>query len=268
MLICCCSDIFIEGYTHEDKTYFYYVITKFYRLFTGFLGAGEGDVEEGMSNTYYIGMSHDKDLYTFNPRCVSGLTHTVKQPLSHWNFKQVEDWNAEKLNLGFSSSFSYQMGIVNASAKAQFAHNLQDTDLTSTYLLSAEFVSETIYYEEAKMTEEAASLSKSLGYSYFRERCGDAYINQIDRGGRLLAYVKFKFSDKSVKNNFKFSGSYAQAAIKVDASIDVLSELQKKNSYAEIDIYMEGGDLSTFNQVLDDNSPVECKLENWDDCKK
>ena len=60
-----------------------------------------GNLESGVSSTYYIGMAHDKDLHNFNARCVEGNTQTLKQSLSHWNFKQVENWKSEKLNLGF-----------------------------------------------------------------------------------------------------------------------------------------------------------------------
>ena len=72
-------------------------------------------------------MSHDSDLDRFSSRCVTGEKLIERQTQSHWNFKQVEDWSSEKLALGFSSSFSYQTGIVNADAKAQFAQNLQDS---------------------------------------------------------------------------------------------------------------------------------------------
>ena len=106
-----------------------------------------------------------------------------------------------------------------------------------------------------------------MGYKNFRDRCGSGFINQIDRGGRFLAYVKFKFADKSVKNSFKFSGSYGQSKIKIDASVEALSEQQRRNSYAEIDIYMEGGNLASFEKVLSDFSPVECQLDKWEDCK-
>ena len=109
-----------------------------------------GNLEEGVSSTYYIGMAHDKDLHNFNARCVDGNNlnlETVSKSLELQTSRKLK--SGKSSNLGFSSSFSYQMAIVNASAKAQFAHNLQDTDLTTTYLLSAEFISETSYFEGA-----------------------------------------------------------------------------------------------------------------------
>ena len=37
--------------------------------------------------------------------------------------------------------------------------------------------------------------------------------------------------------------------------------------HPEINIYMEGGDLATFNETMADNFPIECKLDDWAKCQ-
>ena len=136
----------------------------------------------GASKTYYLGMGYDKLLDKFKPSCVSGNVHTENQTLGHWKFSRVESWSAEKLKLGFASSFSYQTGIINADAKAQFTRDLYDSELTSTYLLNAEFISQTSFLIDSKLKDSASQLMHDRGYNAFREKCGNSYVTTSDKG--------------------------------------------------------------------------------------
>ena len=219
------------------------------------------------SNTYYLGMGYDKLLDKHLPSCITADKHTENQTLSQWKFSRVESWSTEKLKLGFASSFAYQTGIINADAKAQFTSDLYDSELTATYLLSSKFIAQTSFITNHNLNASSTQLLAAQGYKAFREKCGNTYVSAADKGGIFLAYIKFKFSDRNLKNDFNFNASYKGSMVNVDASIDALSRKQRQNSYAEINIYMEGGDLATFNETMADNFPIECKLDDWAKCK-
>ena len=86
------------------------------------------------------------------------------------------------MKLGFASSFSYQTGIINADAKAQFTRDLYDSELTSTYLLNAEFISQTSFLIDSKLKDSASQLMHDRGYNAFREKCGNSYVTTSDKG--------------------------------------------------------------------------------------
>ena len=229
-----------------------------------------GSDTKAVSDTVYLGQGYDSDSFQTRDACVVGEERIEAQPLSEWQFKRIDNWEIAKREMGYSVEGEYTYGIAKVTAKSSFTRNMQDTDLTSSYLLVADYLGVTKFLRNGELPASLVTRFESgdAGKSAFRRRCGDRYVSQVDSGGMLRVIVKFRFSNKSLKENFSFTaGVTAGAVASVSATTTAMNENEKRNSSAEITIHQEGGDLAHLGSIINPDASIECSLDNWAQCQ-
>lgn len=228
----------------------------------------DSDVK-AVADTVYLGMGYDTDSFQTRDRCINGPERIETQPVGTYAFSKVESWETAKREMGFSVEGEYTYGVAKVTAKSSFTRNLQDTDVTSTYLLKADYLGVTKFLQDGVLPDNiiAKFETDDKGKASVRRRCGNYYVSQVDLGGMLRVIVKFRFANKALKENFTFSGSVSAGLNKVETSTNYMNETEKKNSSAEIYIYQEGGDLAHLGEILDPAAAVECSIETWERCR-
>lgn len=232
-------------------------------------GKDPGSDVKAVADTVYLGMGYDSDSFQTRDACIVGTERLEQQPQIDWNFKKIENWETAKREMGYSVEGEYTYGIAKVTAKSSFTRNMQDTDVTTSYLLVADYLGVTKFLVNGELPANIISRFESgeVGQGTVRRRCGNRYVSQVDAGGMLRVMVKFRFSNKTVKQNFNFTASVKAGLNSVTATTDIMSEDELKNSSAEIHIHQEGGDLGNLGQILDPSAVVECSLDRWDQCQ-
>lgn len=224
-----------------------------------------------VSETVLLGMGYDNDSFQTRDRCIEGTEITSDQPAFTWKFRKVEDWDSERREMGFDLDGKYTYGIATGNARAQFTRNLQNTRLTTTYLLRSSYLKEVRFLERPALSGgfADAELQSPEQLAALRARCGTHYVSQMDNGGTFVAYVKFTFANESVMNKFSFeAGVDAGKAANVKASTNVMTEDEKKRSSVEIQVFQDGGRFGELQKFIDPTALVHCGLDQWENCLK
>ena len=231
-------------------------------------GAPGTSTLKGSAETVYLGMGYDTESFQPKESCVAGTEIVEQQPLVQWSFNKVDNFESVKRDMGFGLGGSFSYGLAVFSSKASYTRNLLDTELTSTYLLSADYLGATKILKDAAMDPAiVASLSTPAGKQKSRSRCGDHYISQVDVGGKLRVAVKFRFHNSELKDAFAFNAGVTYGVANVSTDMSYMNANDKKNSAVEIFIYQEGGNLASLGSIMDPAASVECNLSEWKRCQ-
>ena len=214
-----------------------------------------------------LGLGYDTEAMRNKDQCIKFKEQDLGGSGVNMTFERVESLESKLASLGFSSSIALSYSIATGKASADFTTSLRESAYTATYLLD---------FSAMKGSFHAVGvepLMKADNPFEFRKKCGDRYVSEVTKGGRLLAGVTFMFADKESKEAFnsKFSLGVdtitvkAQAEASVSRALDIASE----KTTIKISFNQKGGDASELKKSFAKGEDVMvCDLKNRDECKR
>lgn len=222
------------------------------------------------SETVFLGKGYDTETFQSLEICTKGEERVEMQPQANWAVTAVRSWESMRRDLGYESEAEFTYRLTKGDPKAKFTLQLRDTELSESYILTADYVTSTRFYTKVEIQPER--LARAQGGKEqqldFRRHCGDQFINQVDMGGKLRVLVKFRFSNKGVKEVFNFSANIQNNTATPEFNSHQLSEDERNHSYVDISFYQEGGDISRLGTEVSMGSTMECSLASWEACKQ
>lgn len=231
------------------------------------------DLKESISaDTFFLGKGFDTETFQSVEQCASGDERTEVQPVGTWSMKSVENWETVKRDLGFANEAEYAYQLIKGAPKAKFTRQLRDSELSATYVISADYVNATKFLNNVAikpplLTRATGTREERLD---FRRHCGNHYTSQVDVGGKLRVMVKFRFNNKDSRAGFDFHSDLRQEtpeANGVTIKVDHMRAMDKQASTVEVTFYQEGGDLSHLAEI-GMGSGITCNLDDWSRCQK
>jgi hypothetical protein len=193
-----------------------------------------------------------------------------------------------KLSAKFISSFKDVLVIQKASAGGKFSVKLfkahADAKYEKMFRQTSYMQSYVLNYNVDLGNERIGNISISergkiaaQNACDFRRYCGDKYVSEITKGGKVYVEMNFKFKTTQQKTEFSAGGGFGFAGEiccvpfsgNIEASVSHLSKTTRKESLFEIVAHQEGGKVEHLIDILGrEGNSTSCSLDDLAPCKK
>jgi hypothetical protein len=201
--------------------------------------------------------------------CVSGTATATGTPTSSFNFTQELSQRDAASELGFGAGGHARFGAVKASTSARFMRGSS----SSAYSVGAVWMSDYRLPVE-KLT--AAQLSPiGLGVAQNDERwaqtCGDEYVAEIVRGGKLFFSIRLDFSSTEAKQSFEARFKISGPLFGVQGDLKTASREFSRETRVTVQALQVGGDVAKLTAIFPTDTAgragyVRCTLGAFDQC--
>ncbi|MEK8016201.1 MAG: hypothetical protein VSS75_004975, partial [Candidatus Parabeggiatoa sp.] len=185
------------------------------------------------------------------------------------NFKDVLE--IQKMSAGGKLSIKFFKAHANANYEKMFRQTsyMQSYVLNYNVDLGSERIGNISISERGKIAAQNAC--------DFRRYCGDKYVSEVTKGGKVYVEMNFKFKTTQQKTEFSAGGGFGFAgeiccvpfSIDLEASVSRLSQTTRKESSLEVVAHQEGGKVEDLIKIFGSNgNSTSCSLDDLAPCKK
>lgn len=202
--------------------------------------------------------------------CVTGTHDTTGTPTSSFNFTQELSEREASSELGFGAGGRARFGVVEASASARFMR----ASTSTAYSVSAVWLSDYRLPVE-KLTGDAklSPIGNSVRADDDRwaQTCGDEFVTEIVRGGKLFFSIRVDFSSAESKQSFESRFKVSGPLFDVEGDLKTASKEFSKDTHVTVNALQVGGDVSKLTAIFPSNVEgragfVQCTLGAFDKC--
>lgn len=232
------------------------------------------DNNEPRDSSLGDGYSTDRDISL--PTCLNkgnttyaGSSEGIVDVARNYSLEEV------KKQLHMSIDGEVNGGFFNASASADFVHNLEESEYSESFVYRTWIRLRSSVYNindwEHILNPKGEHFLKDP--DMFRYWCGDKYIEQIKWGGLLYVAVKFVFSSREDMQAFNASMSASFGNVfKMSSKLAESTRRINKNGAITIKAVQLGGDTSKLGKILGGNGGVApivyCSFDDLNQCKQ
>jgi len=108
---------------------------------------------------------------------------------------------------------------------------------------------------------------------HWAETCGDEYVEEITKGGKLFFSIRVDFGSKEQKQEFEEHFSLAGPLFSANQGLKTASREFSKDTKITVSALQIGGDVSKITNLFGDSNTgqagfVQCTLGSLEDCAK
>ncbi|WP_027710049.1 hypothetical protein [Zooshikella ganghwensis] len=226
-------------------------------VYTHQLGPNTG-VSASSSSTAFLGAAFATDRNKIWPStCLRG-TSIVDSP---GNTSQIislnSEYNHQKLEENIDISVNGKANLfdlMKLGSEQSFKRAVSETETSYTLLLTYRYDAPVVRYQLADIGSRLTEFGQKAlanGADSFYRLCGDSFISQFERGGRLFVGIKLDFANKSIKEVFKSSTNFKFADL---ASVKAALNGTRNKFSSLVNIYLTayqiGGDQLALGNIL------------------
>jgi Leucine-rich repeat (LRR) protein len=172
--------------------------------------------------------------------------------------------------LGFNIGGRMRYGIVKGGADVNFFNNSVSNQLSVSAIWQSSYS-----FPNQKMIVTAKDLNetgkKTMGTSKWANACGDRFVDELEKGGKLFFSVRVDFQSKDDKKEFNSKFSLEGPLGEVSTSLKSASRYFSKNVKVTVSAYQVGGDISKITKLFSQDTEgrkgfLQCQLGNFEGC--
>jgi len=224
----------------------------------------------------WLGAGVDSDRnWLKQEKCLAGDITSLGNSKTELSSKLISSFKdvlkIEKMSAGGKVSVKF----FKAHAKVKYEKMFRQTSYTQSYVLNynVDFGSERI--GNISISERGKTVSDNV--CDFRRYCGDKYVSEVTKGGKVYVEMNFKFKTTQQKKEFSTSGGFGFAgeiccvpfSIDLEASVSRLSQTTRKESSLQVVAHQEGGKVEDLVKIFgSSNNSTSCSLDDLTSCKQ
>lgn len=165
-------------------------------------------------------------------------------------------------------------GTFNVSGASKFVSDAASTSLSESVIFATDIRGKTALFNDVVLNPLGEKLAKTNDALKIRATCGDEYVYGVDLGSQLLVNVKFVFSNKKVKADFKAHIKFNMVDLfNVKGRAKVFSEKFQKHVAVTISAIQIGGNVQNLTKIFGESSEqgvplIQCSLKKPAECAK
>ncbi len=221
-----------------------------------------------------LGWGYDRHTEGFTSKCAMSRTpiRYAGTPTSSLTFNRDLTYEQMKTKFGLQVSGKAMLPTFNLSGGSRFAIDAASTDLSSSLVINYDVRGRQAILEEPELTPNVRSTVSTWDPQIIRAQCGDAFVDSVELGARLLVSVRFDFSNADLKTDFDANIKLDFVSLfEVEGAAQVAFEKFKDQVTVTITATQIGGSVAKLTNILGatgtDTHVIKCGLANRDACE-
>ena len=219
----------------------------------------------------WLGAGVDSDRnWLKQEKCLAGDITSLGNSGTELSAKLISSFKDVLVIKKASAGGKFSIKFFKAHADAKYTSVFKQTSYTQSYVLNynvdlgSERISNISISERGNIAAQNAC--------DFRRYCGDKYVSEITKGGKVYIEMNFKFKTTQQTKEFSAGGGVGFAgkfSVDLEASVSGLSKTTKKQSSLQVVAHQEGGDVTRLIDIFGSNgNSTSCSLDDLELCKK
>lgn len=173
--------------------------------------------------------------------------------------------------LDVKTDASLDLGIFSIKGAADFVSTIAKSEMSNNLVYTYEVQGKSAILNQPSLTDIALMIIKSRHSENKAKFFGDAFISQVNLGGKLVAAISIHFANKEAKSAFhaKFKMDLLEF-LKANAEGGVKNDQLSASASINISVKQIGGDPTKLSHVLGSSSEgfpvVRCNLKTLKPC--
>jgi hypothetical protein len=224
--------------------------------------------------TAWLGAGIDSDRnWLKSQKCLAGTPQPLGNSKTELSAKLISSFKDVLEIKKKSAGGKLSIGFFNAHAKAKYQKMFRETSYTQSYVLNYDVNLGNVRLGNPSLSQKG----RNLDACSFRKYCGDKYVTEITKGGRVYVEMNFTFKSQQQKREFSAGGGFGfekdicctSVSVNLEASVSKLSKKTKRESSLEVVAHQEGGKVENLINIFGSKgNTTTCSLDNLAPCKK
>lgn len=225
-----------------------------------------------------LGNGYDSHRIGFSSSCVrladGAKTEYAGNQKATLKFDKRLSYEQLKNLLNVEVKGKLNFGTFNVSGASKFVSDAASTTLSESVIFATDIRGKTALFNDVVLNPIGEKMAKTNDSLRIRATCGDEYVYGVDLGSQLLVNVKFVFSNKKVKADFKAKIKFNMVDLfDVKGRAKVFSEKFQKHVAVTISAIQIGGNVQNLTKIFggstDQGVPlIQCSLKKPAECAK
>lgn len=213
-----------------------------------------------------LGAGFNTDKKEFRGSCIKGSAEYIGQNIGYVNLSLISEQSAVSSALGIEGNARYKFGSGSASASAKFMKNSESDNRSIALTFLADYTMKSSKITNIELSDVGRKLKDTNDDSKFMDGCGDEYVEQINRGAKLLLNIRIDFASESDKNFFSANASYSSSVASAYAALQNSKNRLSKRTKVLIEAIQLGGDTRQLGTLFKETSNDTTGSSNFIKC--
>ncbi len=159
-------------------------------------------------------------------------------------------------------------GLASAKVQGDMAMALASTDDSTSFIYNFSLLGKSAVLRDRRFNTQGSSAFHKNDLSFFKQQCGDQFVEQVKLGGQLYIGVKYTFASKETKQNFslKISLSLFWGLIKTSKTWSKETRDMMKDVRISIEAFQVGGNPQKLQDLKDQIYKGSCAGDEPEQC--
>lgn len=186
-----------------------------------------------------LGDSYNSLSQRINPsaNCVTGTVTQYDPGASDTNVESSESGSSLMREYSGEVDGTPRISFVNFNSQGGFYRSLESSEKSLSVVFSTRIEKGTERFTKPSLDEDFKGKSSADLF----DDCGDSFVSQINKGGRLTITAKFDFSSKEQRNKWQAISKLNSPWGKISSDIKEKASNTDATGYLSINIKQEGG---------------------------
>jgi hypothetical protein len=173
----------------------------------------------------------------------------------------------DELSVGVYGKASL-FGLASAKVSGDVIHTLATTDQTGAFIYKFEVSGKSAVLAEPRLNDHGMAAHAKNDPNYFRNTCGDQFVEQAKLGAKLFIGLKYTFTSKEDKDKLllKLNGSLLWGLIKFSKEWSEETRSLLKNVRVSVEAFQLGGDTRRLEELKMAIYQGSCAGDNAENC--